>query len=45
MLTMLIVDDDKFEREGVRYLVDKFGFDLEIHEAASGWSIRRVTGI
>lgn len=36
MLTMLVVDDDKFEREGVRYLVDKFGFDLEIHEADSG---------
>lgn len=36
MLKMLVVDDDKFEREGVRFLVDKYGLNLEIFEADSG---------
>ncbi len=33
MLRMLVVDDDRFEREGVRFLVDKFGLELELAEA------------
>ncbi|MBE9914761.1 response regulator [Paenibacillus donghaensis] len=36
MLKMLVVDDDKFERDGVRFLVEKYGFDLEIAETGSG---------
>lgn len=36
VLKMLIVDDDKFERDGVRFLVEKYGFDLEIAETGSG---------
>lgn len=38
MLNLLVVDDDKFEREGVRYLIEKFGFDLAVAEADSGES-------
>jgi len=38
MLNMLVVDDDKFERDGVKFLVDKYGFDLAIAEADSGES-------
>ncbi len=38
MLRMLVVDDDKFEREGVRFLVDKFGLGLELAEADSSES-------
>ncbi|MGZ9584448.1 response regulator transcription factor [Paenibacillus marinisediminis] len=36
MLKMLVVDDDKFERDGVKFLVDKYGLNLEIFEADSG---------
>jgi len=38
VLKMLIVDDDKFEREGVKFLVSKYAMDLEIAEADSGES-------
>ncbi|MCU6709135.1 response regulator [Paenibacillus sp. J5C_2022] len=38
MLTMLVVDDDKFEREGVKFLVDKYGLNTAIVEADSGES-------
>lgn len=38
LLKMLVVDDDKFERDGVRFLVDKYGLHLEIFEADSGES-------
>lgn len=38
MLKMLVVDDDKFERDGVKFLVDKYGLNLEIFEADSGES-------
>lgn len=41
MLNMLIVDDDKFERDGVKFLVDKYGFELNIAEADSGESALR----
>ncbi|WP_235440209.1 response regulator [Paenibacillus sp. DMB20] len=33
---MLVVDDDKFEREGVKFLVNKFGLELEMIEADDG---------
>ncbi|MBP3962923.1 response regulator [Paenibacillus sp. DLE-14] len=38
MFKMLIVDDEQFEREGVKFLIDKYGLQLEIHEADSGES-------
>ncbi|MFC4600959.1 response regulator transcription factor [Cohnella hongkongensis] len=38
MLKMLVVDDDKFEREGVRFLVGKFKLELELAEADSAES-------
>lgn len=38
MLKMLVVDDDKFERDGVKFLVDKYDLKLEIAEADSGES-------
>ncbi|WP_339296569.1 response regulator [Paenibacillus sp. FSL W7-1279] len=36
MWKMLVVDDDKFERDGVKFLVDKYGLQLELIEADSG---------
>ncbi|KRF31742.1 response regulator transcription factor [Paenibacillus sp. Soil787] len=38
MLKMLVVDDDKFERDGVKFLIEKYGLNLEISEADSGES-------
>lgn len=38
MLKMLVVDDDKFERDGVKFLIEKYGLNLEISEANSGES-------
>ncbi|MFD0713056.1 response regulator [Paenibacillus sp. GCM10027626] len=38
MLKMLVVDDDRFERDGVKFLVDKYNLELEIAEADSGES-------
>ncbi|UVI33167.1 response regulator transcription factor [Paenibacillus spongiae] len=36
MCKILIVDDEKFEREGVKFLIDKYNLDLEVYEADSG---------
>jgi len=36
MYTLLIVDDQKAEREGVKYLVQDFNLNLKIHEAENG---------
>ncbi|MDG0814035.1 response regulator [Cohnella rhizosphaerae] len=36
MFRILIVDDEPFERDGVVYLIRKFGLDLSIAEAESG---------
>jgi two-component system response regulator YesN len=38
MLKILVVDDDKFERDGVKFLIEKYGLNLEISEADSGES-------
>ena len=38
MLKMLVVDDDKFERDGVKFLIDKYELNLEVFEADSGES-------
>lgn len=35
-MKILLVDDEKTEREGIRYLIDKFQFPLLIEEAANG---------
>ncbi|WP_240633303.1 response regulator transcription factor [Paenibacillus montanisoli] len=35
---MLIVDDEPFERDGVKFLIDKYGLELETYEADSGES-------
>ncbi|WP_308638069.1 response regulator transcription factor [Paenibacillus silvisoli] len=36
MFKILIVDDEPFEREGVKFLIDKYGLELEVYEADSG---------
>ncbi|MBO9605102.1 MAG: helix-turn-helix domain-containing protein [Paenibacillaceae bacterium] len=36
MLTMLVVDDEKIERDGIRFLVRKYGLPLNVEEAANG---------
>ncbi|MFD2831580.1 response regulator transcription factor [Corticicoccus populi] len=36
MYRILIVDDEKIEREVIRFLINKFGFDLDIVEAENG---------
>lgn len=36
MLKILLVDDEIQEREGVRFLIDKYGFPLETAEAVNG---------
>lgn len=36
MVRMLIVDDERFEREGVKFLVGKYNLELEVAEADSG---------
>ena len=33
---ILLVDDERSEREGVSFLIDKFGYPLEIKQAANG---------
>src|SRR5690349_11041027 len=35
---MLIVDDEAFERDGVKFLIEKYGLELVIFEADSGES-------
>ncbi|MFC0390100.1 response regulator transcription factor [Paenibacillus mendelii] len=38
MYNMLVVDDDRSEREGVKFLTEQFNWGLEIYEADSGES-------
>ncbi len=35
-MRVLLVDDEKIERQGLKYLFDKHGFNFEIHEAKHG---------
>ncbi|WP_409341934.1 response regulator [Paenibacillus sp. MBLB4367] len=35
MVNMLVVDDDRFEREGVRFLVEEYGLPIKLAEADS----------
>ena len=49
-MKILLVDDERTEREGIRFLIEKFQFELEVAEAANGnpgvcagsWPFRRV---
>ncbi|GGD90455.1 response regulator transcription factor [Paenibacillus nasutitermitis] len=36
MYSILIVDDEGFERDGVKFLIAKYGLELEVAEAESG---------
>ena len=36
MLKILLVDDERTERQGIRYLIRKFEFPLEVSEAGNG---------
>lgn len=36
MLTILLVDDEKIERDGIRFLIDKFALPLKVAEATNG---------
>ncbi|MFC5650268.1 response regulator [Paenibacillus solisilvae] len=36
MLTMLIIDDEPFERDGVKFLIEKYNLELVTYEADSG---------
>ena len=36
MYDILIVDDEKIERNGIRFLLKQFGLGLNIHEANNG---------
>jgi two-component system response regulator YesN len=36
MFTILLVDDEKNERVGIRFLIDKFAFPLSVEEASNG---------
>ncbi|SET62516.1 response regulator transcription factor [[Clostridium] polysaccharolyticum] len=36
MYDILIVDDEKIERNGIRFLLKQYGFDLNIYEANNG---------
>ena len=43
-MKILLVDDERTEREGIRFLIEKFQFELEVAEAATEnwqWSIYR----
>ena len=35
-MKILLVDDEKTEREGIRFLIEKFQFELEVAEAPNG---------
>lgn len=35
-MKILLVDDEKTERSGIRFLIEKYGFDLEVEEAVNG---------
>ena len=37
MYRMLVVDDEKTERECVRFLIEQSGLPLEVSEAGDGW--------
>ena len=36
MFRILLVDDEKTEREGIRFLIDKFALPLKVAEASNG---------
>ena len=36
MLTILVVDDEKLERKGIRFLLNRRSEEMEILEAANG---------
>ena len=36
MLRILLVDDERTEREGIRFLIDKFNLPLKVAEAPNG---------
>lgn len=43
-MKILLVDDERTEREGIRFLIEKFQFELEVAEALTEnwqWSIYR----
>lgn len=35
-MKILLVDDEKSEREGIQFLIERFHFDLEVEEAVNG---------
>ncbi len=35
-MKILLVDDERTEREGIWFLIEKFQFELEVAEAANG---------
>ena len=35
-MRILLVDDEKIERDGIKFLIDKFQIPLTVHEAANG---------
>ncbi len=42
MLRILLVDDERTEREGIRFLIDKFNLPLKVAERLMGkkhWNI------
>ena len=39
-MKILLVDDERTEREGIRFLIEKFQFELEVTENWQ-WSIYR----
>jgi len=42
MCTILIVDDERTEREGLKYLIEKGGYNINILEAANGEDALRI---
>ena len=36
MFRLMIADDEDAERMGIRFLLDKFGFEFDIREATNG---------
>ena len=43
-MKILLVDDERTEREGIRFLIEKFQFELEVAEAANGICKGKQTG-
>ena len=33
---ILLVDDERTEREGISFLIERYGYPLEIHQAVNG---------